>query len=53
MEMKTKSFPCCFPVVCLYSVQTLGTHGGIDMEYFKTGDQHYLAVANFQNRNSS
>ena len=22
------------------------------MEYFKTGDQHYLAVANFQNRNS-
>ena len=26
--------------------QTLGTHGGIDMEYFKTGDQHYLAVAN-------
>ena len=20
MEMKTKSFPCCFPVVCLYSV---------------------------------
>ena len=26
--------------------QTLGTHGGTDMEYFKTGDQHYLAVAN-------
>ena len=26
--------------------QTLGTHGGIDMEYFKIGDQHYLAVAN-------
>ena len=26
--------------------QTLGTHGGIDMEYFKTGGQHYLAVAN-------
>ena len=26
--------------------QTLGTHGGIDMEYFKTADQHYLAVAN-------
>ena len=26
--------------------QSLGTHGGIDMEYFKTGDQHYLAVAN-------
>ena len=32
--------------------QSLGTHGGIDMEYFKTGDQHYLAVANFQNGNS-
>ena len=31
-------------IVFLY--QTLGTHGGIDMEYFKTGDQHYLAVAN-------
>ena len=27
--------------------QTLGTHGGIDMEYFKIGDQHYLAVANY------
>ena len=26
--------------------QILGTHGGIDMEYFKTSDQHYLAVAN-------
>ena len=26
--------------------QTLGTHGGFDMEYFKIGDQHYLAVAN-------
>ena len=26
--------------------QTLGTHGSIDMEYFKIGDQHYLAVAN-------
>ena len=25
--------------------QTLGTNG-VDMEYFKTGDQHYLAVAN-------
>ena len=32
--------------------QTLGTHGGIDMEYFKTGDQHYLAVANFENGTS-
>ena len=27
--------------------RTLSTHGGIDMEYFKIGDQHYLAVANF------
>ena len=27
--------------------QTLGTHGCLDMEYFKTGDQHYLAVANY------
>ena len=26
--------------------QTLRTHGGIDMEYFKIGDLHYLAVAN-------
>ena len=26
--------------------QTLGTRGGVDMKYFKTGDQHYLAVAN-------
>ena len=32
--------------------QTLGTHGGIDMEYFKTGDQHYLAVANYYNGTS-
>ena len=24
MEMKTNSFPCCFPVVCLYSVFGLG-----------------------------
>ena len=33
--------------------QTLGTHGGIDMEYFKIGDQHYLAVANAHNGTSS
>ena len=32
--------------------QTLGTHAGIDMEYFKIGDQHYLAVANFHNGTS-
>ena len=32
--------------------QTLGTHGGIDMEYFKIGDQHYLAVANHYNGTS-
>ena len=32
--------------------QTLSTHGGIDMEYFKIGDQHYLAVANHFNGTS-
>ena len=32
--------------------QTLGTHGGIDIEYFKIGDQHYLAVANYYNGTS-
>ena len=26
--------------------QTLDTHGSLNMEYFKTGDQHYLAVTN-------
>ena len=32
--------------------QRLGTHGGIDMEYFKTGEQHYLAVANHRSDTS-
>ena len=32
--------------------QTLDTHGCADMEYFKTGDQHYLAVANYRTRTS-
>ena len=30
--------------------QTIGTHGGHDVEYFTISGEHYIAVANLQNR---
>ncbi|XP_073240563.1 uncharacterized protein [Porites lutea] len=32
--------------------QTIGTHGGHDVEYFTISGEHYLAVANVQNENT-
>ena len=32
--------------------QTIGTHGGHDVEYFTISGEHYLAVANVENENT-